>query len=145
METLKIENDLKVFGIRVQNFPDGIGEAFDALTQMVPPGDDRPFYGISECTKDGVVYIAAALETFDGEAEKYRCDTYYIEKGEYLSAILLDWPSKTASIKNVIGDLLKDRRADSTKPCVEVYKNMKEMLCLVKTKERVMEEAQGKS
>jgi hypothetical protein len=137
MEILKLENDIKVFGMRVQNFPLGIGETFDALTRMLPPGDERLFYGISECTQDGIVYVAAAAETFNGEAEKYSCEIFYIERGEYLSAPLLDWPSKTTSIKGIIADLLKNERADSNKPCVEVYKNLHEMLCLVKMKEPI--------
>ena len=140
MKTLKFEENVKVFGMRVPNFPYGISDAFDALTNMLPPGDDRPFYGISECTQDEVVYIAAALETFEGEAERYRCNTYFIEKGEYLSATIKDWPSKIPAIKETIGGLLEDERADATKPCVEVYKSMNEMLCLVKVKQATKEE-----
>ena len=75
MEKYNLEDNVKVFGVHVKTFPQGIGEAFDALLKMLPPGDDRPFYGISEMTKGGIIYKAAALETFDGEAEKYGCET----------------------------------------------------------------------
>ena len=133
MEKYTLPNDLKTFGIQVKTFPTGIKEAFDELVKTVPKGDLRPFYGISECTKDGIVYIAAALETFEGEGEKYGYQTYTIEKGEYLSVTVFDWLKKTDSIKNVFEEMFKDERSDRSKPCVEIYKNDDEMVCIVKT------------
>lgn len=136
MEKFSFPTDIKAFGVRVKNFPYGIKEAFDKLTEMLPAGDDRPYYGISECTNEGIIYKAAALQTFEGEAEKYGFETYTIEKGEYLAVTVMDWREKTSSIKNVFEDMFKDGRSDRTKPCIEIYKNGNEMACMVKIDER---------
>ncbi len=41
MEMYTLEKDLKVFGIEVENFPDGIGDAFDKLVTMISEEVDR--------------------------------------------------------------------------------------------------------
>src|SRR5215210_3064680 len=132
MEKYNLQNDLKVFGVQVNTFPNGVGEAFDKLMKMLPQQDKRPYYGISQCLNGNINYIAAALETYDGEGNKYGYQNYTIDKGEYLTTPLMDWTSKTGCIKGVFEEIIKDERADTTKPAIEVYKNIKEMVCMVK-------------
>lgn len=141
MEKYNFPDDVKVFGFQAKTFPHGIGEAFAELIKMLPEGDQRPYYGISECTKEGFIYKAAALETYDGEAEKYGCEKYVVEKGEYLTETVLDWRSKTNCINSVFGEIFKDEHCDKSKPCIELYKNEEEMICMVKADER--KEIQG--
>lgn len=131
MEHYKLENDIKTFGVQVTTFPNGIKEAFNKLDELLP-GDERPFYGICKCLNGNTVYIAAALETYDGEGKKLGYENYTIEKGKYATETLMDWPSKTQTIKDIFGQLGKEGFAYSTKPFVEVYKSMKEMVCMVK-------------
>jgi hypothetical protein len=133
MEKFILNDDLKVFGVEVKTFPIGIQEAFDGIVSKLPPAEPRTYYGLSTCTKDGISYIAAAAETFEGEGEKYGYTSYLVEKGEYLAVTVLDWLKKTDSIKHVFEQMFSDTRADRTKPCVEIYKNDEEMLCLVKS------------
>ena len=84
--------------------------------------------------KDGqMIYKAAALEKYEGEAEKYNCERYTIEKGEYLTVTLHDWRKKTDCIKDVFHEIIQDSRVDKTKPAVEWYKNDDEMMCMVQT------------
>ena len=45
METIHLEQEVKVFGVQVKTFPMGIGEAFDQLIKMLPGGFSRSFYG----------------------------------------------------------------------------------------------------
>ncbi|GEO09091.1 hypothetical protein [Segetibacter aerophilus] len=135
METEVLENVLPVFGFQVKTFPMGIKEAFDELTTRISAEDGRFYYGISECTKDGIVYIAAAAEKFEGEGDQYGYQHFLIEKGEYLAVTVLDWLCKTDSIKDVFVEMFTDARADRSKPCVEIYKSDDEMVCLVKTLE----------
>ena len=134
MENYNLATDLKVFGIPVTKFPLGIGEAFDELSKVLPNGNQRPYYGVSECTKQGIVYKATTLEMFDGEGKKYGYDDYLVEKGEYLAVTVFDWIKKTDSIKSVFEEMFKDDRSDRSKPCVEIYKSDTEMVCLVKVK-----------
>jgi predicted transcriptional regulator YdeE len=133
METYIINNDIGAFGFQVKTFPEGIGEAFDSLIEMVPEGLNRSYYGISYMTPDNkVVYIAAVEEKNKGEAEKNKCERYTIEKGKYLAVPVLDWRQKTDSIKDVFHEMMKEENLDKTKPCVEWYKNDDEMLCMLK-------------
>jgi uncharacterized damage-inducible protein DinB len=132
MEKYELPNDVTVFGFEVKTFPNGIGEAFEKLAKMLPEGYDRLYYGIAEMRNGEMVYKAATLENFEGEAEKYGLQTYTIEKGEYLAETVVEWTKKTACIKDVFMELVKDERAEKGKPCIEFYKNMDEMLCMVK-------------
>lgn len=136
MEVKTIAGNVKVFGFPVKTFPHGIEAAFDGLVKMLPPGDARYFYGISECIGEGILYKAAALETYDGEAAKYGCDSYMIEKGDYLTVTLTEWRHKTDQIKTLLDALLKDERSDSTRPCIEIYKSDVEMECMVRMDQR---------
>ncbi|MBA2406913.1 MAG: hypothetical protein H0V65_02810 [Chitinophagales bacterium] len=54
MEMYTLEKDLKVFGIEVENFPEGIGDAFDKLVTMISEEVDRSYFGISEMTEKGL-------------------------------------------------------------------------------------------
>lgn len=133
MEKYILQDDLKIFGVQVKTFPLGIGEAFDALVKAVSGKFDRDYYGISYMAAEGkIFYYAAAIEKQEGEAEKYNCGRYIIEKGEYLTSTIYDWRNKTDCIKDVLQELKQDRRVDKTKPCIEWYKNDDEMWCMIK-------------
>jgi hypothetical protein len=137
METYNLKKDLKVFGKEVPTFPLGVGESFEALINMIPDGSKRVYYGVSHMDETGkIIYKAAAEEKYGGEAEKYGCQRYIIEKGAYLAVTITDWRDKIDCIKDVFHDMMEDDRADKTKEVVEWYKTETEMLCLVKMKER---------
>jgi hypothetical protein len=133
MKLYYLKEDVKIFGVRVKTFPDGIGEAFDALVKMIPGGFNRSYYGISYMEGNDIIYKATAEEVIDGEAEKYKCEKFTIEKGEYLAVTITEWLQKTGSIKDVFHDMMQDSRADNSSPCVEWYKNDNEMICMLKT------------
>lgn len=104
MKTFHIKEDIKIFGFQVSTFPVGVGEAFDSIAAKIG-GFNRPFYGISHMTEDGhIVYIAAAEERLDDEAERFFYNRYIIEKGEYISVILRDWLKKIDSMKDIFGE-----------------------------------------
>ena len=134
MEKYILTDDLRVFGVQVESFPNGIGEAFDSLIKMLPGGFNRSFYGISYMKDGAMVYIAAAEEKDKGEAQKYNCERYTVEKGEYLTETLKDWRKKTDCIGDMFHRMMRDSHVDKTKPCVEWYKNDDEMLCMVRSK-----------
>ena len=136
MEKINLADDIKVFGMQVKTFPMGIGDAFDTLIKMLPGEFNRSFYGISFMDENGaMVYIAAAIEQFEGEAEKYNCEKYTIEKGEYVAEKINRWRQKTDCIKDVFHQLMQSSNADKTKPAVEWYKSEEEMFCMIKTLE----------
>jgi hypothetical protein len=46
-----------------------------------------------------IIYKAAAEEKYAGEAEKYRCPQYIIEKGAYLAVTITNWRENIDCIK----------------------------------------------
>ncbi len=135
MEKIKIEKNIKVFGIEVMNFPNGIGNAFDELIKKT--GDsagERNYYGISEFKNNRMFYYATAEEKQEGEAERYNYETRTIENGEYLAESLKNWRSKTACIKDVFIEMMKNDSVNKAKPGIEWYKNDEEMLCMMSAK-----------
>lgn len=139
MEKINIAEGIKVFGIQVKTFPNGIGEAFDKLIKILPGEFNRSFYGISFINKSGgMIYIAAAIETFEGEAEKYNCEKYNcekytVEKGTYVTEKITLWRSKTGCINKIFHQLMQEGNADKTKPAIEWDKSEEEMFYMIKS------------
>jgi predicted transcriptional regulator YdeE len=132
MEVYSIEKDLKVFGTRVHTFPDGIGKAFDSLvSKFEGAGEPRQYYGISYM-EDGKIVYMAMVEQHDEKNEDLVYEQFIISKGDYLSILIKDWRSKTSQINQVFHSIMEDARADHQHPCLEIYKNDEEMLCLVR-------------
>ncbi len=59
METIILENDIKVICVKAVSFPDGIQDAHDKLRAMFPPIPTRRYFGISYPQQGGIVYRAA--------------------------------------------------------------------------------------
>lgn len=128
---------MKVFGVHVKTFPNGIGGAFDALMKKMAGDQRRSYFGISELAPNGdVLYYAAAEEMFDGEAKQYGYDIYIVKQGEYLTVTVTDWKKKIACIKDVFDAMLDDHRIHKENPCIEWYKNDDEMVCMVMLNDR---------
>lgn len=133
MDTYTLPADISVFGILVENFPNGVGDAFGAMMQQIADGKSRAYYGISSMDAEGrVKYYAAAEEKLPDEAALYGYEKYTIEQGEYLTVTVQNWRTKTDCIKDVFHELMQDKRVDHTKPCVEWYKSDDEMICMLK-------------
>jgi predicted transcriptional regulator YdeE len=133
MEKIIVDQNINVFGMEVKTFPSGVGEAFDKLIKMLPNGFDRSFYGISYMEPGGkMVYIAAAEEREQGEAEKYNCEKYTIEKGTYIAEKITWWRQQLQCIKDTFHRMMQQENVNREKPAVEWYKSEEEMFCMVK-------------
>lgn len=134
MEIYHIPHNIKVFGNVVEGFPAGVGEAFHNLIQKIPAGNERVYYGISWCIGNDITYIAAAEQKSEDEPATYNCDSYTIEKGDYICIGVDDWQSKVSCIKDYFSEIMKDEKANNKSPAIEIYKNDKQLLCLVAIK-----------
>jgi predicted transcriptional regulator YdeE len=135
IEEYIFKEDVITFGREVSSFPRGIKEAFDELIAAVPDGLSRQHYGLSHMEPGGkIIYIAAAKESQEGEAEKLGYRKYVIPRGPYLSVKLRDWMDRTDQIKDVFHELMNDERADLGQQVIEWYQSDIEMLCLVRAK-----------
>lgn len=132
MEHYKLKQDVPVFCVKAQSFPDGVQEAFNTLEQLLPTMNSRVFYGISYMNENNeIVYKAAVSESFTGEAAQYGCEPFLIKQGDYLTETVMNWCDDTTTIGTTFKKLLADPRMDTSFPCVEWYKSDKEMMCMV--------------
>ena len=91
MEKITIENDIKVFIVTAESFPEGIKEAFNKLNEKIPLSSVKRIFGLSRPENGIIVYKAAAEVNDTNEAEKIISDTLVIKKGNYISRTIHDY------------------------------------------------------
>ena len=135
METITLNNDIKVFYITAKSFPDGVLDAHNKLHALVPFSTDRKYFGISRPENGTIVYKAAAEEINPGEAEKLKCDTLVLKKGKYICLIVNDYMKDIQSIERAFKKLLSYPGLDPKGYCVEWYLNDKDVKCMIRLEE----------
>jgi hypothetical protein len=138
-ENFVLDKDVHLFCVTARSFPNGIVEAFQTLENLDPSICERPFYGISYQTKEGdTVYKAAVAEIFAGEGKGHGCETFVIKSVSYLAIRIFNFMEKLDVIPNAFRKLLADPRLDKNFPCVEWYKNNKEVMCMIRIYQSVL-------
>ncbi|SHF28706.1 transcriptional regulator [Pedobacter caeni] len=132
MEKYHLDRDLKIFYVTASSFPEGIPAAYDQLTTLVPLNKDRILYGVSRPETGPIIYRAGLEELYEGEAEKYGCESLILKKGTYISSILKDYMKAPQLIGCEFRDLLDTPGLDPQGYCVEVYLSDVEVRCMVK-------------
>jgi len=135
MDTITLENDIKVFCMQAKNFPEGIMDAFNALKALSPATETRTYYGISRPEKGIIMYKAAVEEFHDGEAEKLGLERFIIRKGRYISSTIQDYMKNTGDIGKTFQSILSRQDLDPDGYCVEWYFNNKDVRCMVRLNE----------
>ncbi|MDB5120629.1 MAG: putative transcription activator [Sphingobacteriales bacterium] len=119
-----LENDQTLFYLDVETFPEGIRESFDKLNNMVIDKDWRNAYGISYKDDNGKIhYKAAVTQLYEGENEKYCCNSLTIKAGNYVTVTILDWMKRLELIGQTFMQLCETPGIDVSSPCIEWYKN----------------------
>jgi hypothetical protein len=136
MEQYNLTQDMNLIIYPAKNFPDDVESAFKELDKKIGGGSDRVWFGISQGSQDGIVYWAAGLEAYEGEGKKAGLDTLLLTKGEYMTETIEDWRNNKQKFMEVFGRLLKYPDMDTSFPCVEWYKGEKEVMCMVKIKQK---------
>ena len=135
METIAIDDDIKVFYVTAASFPDGIMAAHQKLHSLVPFSTDRRYFGISRPEKGVIVYRAAAEEVNPGEGEKFNLDTLVLKKGKYISLTINDYMKDISIIDKTFKKLLSNPDIDPQGYCVEWYLSQKDVRCMVRLKD----------
>lgn len=131
MEKYIQQEDIKLYGIHVKTFPEGIKESFDILMEAF--GDSQSYYGVSWVSKDGSIQYYSSVSVPDcSEAKPAIYERLIISKGNYTISTIFDWLSKTDSVKDVFHELLGGACPCKERPCIEWYKSDEEMLCMVR-------------
>ena len=132
METITLDDDIKVFYITAKSFPDGIKDAHKKLHELVPFSSNRKYFGISRPENGAIIYKAAAEEINSGEGEKLHCDTLLLKKGKYICLTIIDYMKDLKSIGRSFEELLSYPDLDPEGYCVEWYLNNTEVKCMIR-------------
>jgi predicted transcriptional regulator YdeE len=132
IEIVRIDEDIKVFCITADSFPDGILDAHQRLHTMIPFSIDRRYFGISRPEKGVIVYKAAAEKLEKDEAEKLNCESFTIEKGKYICLTILNYVEDLQSISKAFERLISHSDIDPNGYCVEWYYTDKDVKCMVR-------------
>jgi len=133
METINLDNDIKVLCITAKSFPDGIMDAFDQLHSIVPIAEKGRQFGISQPNQRGeIIYKAALEEVHEGESEKSGCEPFVIKKGKYLFVDRTDFMKDLSGIGSAFQMLISQPDIDPNGYCLEWYLNDKDVRCMVR-------------
>ena len=81
--------------------------AFEILEKKVNTKKGRSLFGISYPGRDGeIIYKAAASESYNGEAEKFGCESFTIKKGTYNAIFISDFMNNIADIGKAFNEIL---------------------------------------
>ena len=136
MESIFLEQDIKVFYVTATSFPKGIQGAYQKLHSLIGSPTGRKFFGISYPEMPSkIIYKAAVEESYPSEGEKLGCETFVIKKGQYISIYIKDFMKDIPKIGQSFQELLADERIDPKGCCVEEYINDKDVRCMVRLKD----------
>ena len=132
METITIDQDIKVMYIAATSFPDGVLAAHQQLHALIPYSDDRRYFGISRPENGPIAYKAAAEEIKAGEAEKLNLKTLTLKKGKYISLTIKDFMKDIPAIQKAFNVLIAQPGLDPEGYCVEQYIEQKDLICMTR-------------
>lgn len=122
VEKITIDEDIHVIAVAAPFFPDGIGQAFDALHAVLEESPQRRIFGLSRPEQDGeIVYRAAAEALGEDEAEKVDFESITIKKGTYVSVTVPNFKQNVAAVGEAFQELMEVTNLDPEGYCVEWY------------------------
>ncbi|WP_347375052.1 hypothetical protein [Aequorivita sp. Q41] len=134
MEHIKIDKDIKVFYIQAKSFPDGVIEAFQKMHSLIEFPPKRRSFGISRPEKGKVIYRVAAEELIKGDLEKHNLTEFIIPSGDYIGIEIKNFRKDLSLIKKVFDQLLTNSDIDKNGYCIEEYKGINDVFCMVRIK-----------
>jgi len=120
-EIVQLENDIHLFCVKADSFPEGVQAAHQRLTDVAREPMSRNYFGVSYLYDDQIVYMAAAEWKKDKEMFPEECDAYVLKKGAYISIHITDFKKDPSSIGDAFKTLLEDPRIDENGCCAEFY------------------------
>lgn len=131
METFILNEDIKVFTMTAESFPEGILESHQKLHAIVPFSTDRRYFGVSRPENSVITYKAAA-EELEGEEGKYELDSLIIKKGRYISLVISGYMKDEHAIAKAFEKLLEYPDIDPDGYCVEWYISDDDVRCMIR-------------
>ncbi len=133
METFIIDTDINVLCVTAKSFPDGIMGAFDRLDSIVPFAEKSRHFGISRPNPKGqIIYKAALEEINEGDAERFGCEPFVIQKGSYIFLDRINFMKDLQGIGKAFHELISQPGIDPNGYCLEWYLNQNDVRCMVR-------------
>ncbi len=132
MENYTLPENIKVLYKTATSFPEGVLAAHQFLHALVPYSTKRRYFGLSRPENGNILYHAAMEEMEKGEAEKFKCSTMEIKKGNYVYIDIKDFMKDIPSIQKAFNELLKHPKLDPQGYCLEWYLSQEDVRCMVR-------------
>ncbi len=133
MDIISLDQDINVFCITAESFPNGIMAAHKKLHSIIPFSTSRRYFGLSRPENEGdIVYKAAAEELEEDKGKDFVAETFTIKKGKYMCITVLNFKEDSQSIGKAFQELITQPDIDPNGYCVEWYINNKDVKCMVR-------------
>ena len=136
MEEFTLNEDIKVFCVKAESFPDKVLEAHQTLHSLIDFNPARKYFGLSNPDKNGtIIYKAAAEELIPGELSKHGLEAYTIPKGTYLSIFVSNFRNNVEEIGKAFQKLIAMDTIAPDGICIEWYLKNDDVRCMVKKRD----------
>ena len=135
MEKTTLKEDILVYCVTADSFPNGVKKAHDTLHALMSPEAHPHYFGLSWPDNNGsLIYKAAAEALHENELSGHSLETMVIVKGDYLYADLEDFMKDTSVFGKTFQQLIHDDRIAPDAFCIEWYLNENLCRCMVRMK-----------
>jgi hypothetical protein len=122
----KVIDSIPVMYVKAKGGTAGAKDAFDVLESKLPTRRGRRFYGAFFYEAND---YRACVEKIEGEdAKAMSLEDWVIPGGRYATTKVTNWNSKLPQLTDIFMKLGSDRKVDETRPSVEYYRSMTELI-----------------
>ena len=132
MEIINFNEDIQVYYVEADFFPENILEAHQKLHQGVTYSKERKYFDLSRPEKGVIHYKAAAEKLETDEREGISFPTMILPKGKYRSITIEDYMKDIEGIGKAFTELTSGRDIDPEGYCVEWYYNEDDVKCMIR-------------
>ncbi len=129
-----IRPDINVMGIEVIGVNNSI-KAFQQLEKILGDLNNRKFYGILYGDPDNGIYRACTQIKDNDDPKFLNLQSWIIPSGKYTQTTIKDWLTKTDLISILFKQMAAQFQVDETRPYIEYYKRLNELILLLPTQE----------
>ncbi len=120
--------DIPVMYVESERGVMGSKQAFDELESKLQTLRGRKFYGVIFGVPPNDKYWASVAINADDNPTKLGLGTGVISGGKYIQTKLLDWSKNLKQVGKIFENLSKQFPVDSSRPSVEYYRSMSELI-----------------
>lgn len=125
---------VRVLYVKSDSGPSGAERAFNKIESKLGSLRGRKFYGLIFGTPPNFEYWASVGLFPDDKPKEWGFDTWTIPGGRYAQIKLKDWNNNLDKVPNLFKQLAESNDIDTSRPSIEFYRSMDELLLRVPIK-----------